>query len=420
MLWFFVGWVVLLLLSVPITFSVLIVSISYLLINGGLAMAAQRMVAGVNSFTLLAVPFFIFSGNLMNATGITTRIFRFAKAMVGHIPGGLGHVNILASLLFSGMSGSAHADAGGLGKIEIQAMREEGYDDGFAGALTSASSIVGPLMPPSIPMVIYGSVASVSVGRLFIGGIIPAFLASLSLMVLVFFIARKRKYAVYARTNLREKGTAFVLAFPALVTPVIIIGGIFSGVFTPTEAAAVTSFYALFLGMFVYRTFTMKKLWEVLRDTLNSTAEIGFIIAAISLMGFVLAREQIPQQIAQFFITYTSHPIVFLLAVNVMLLLLGTVVETLATLLLVVPILVPVATALGISPVHFGVVVVMNMMIGILTPPMGVSLFVVAKVGNIPFGTLARAIIPFLVPLFVVLMLLIFFPQLVLFLPSLM
>ncbi len=420
MLWFFLGWVVLLLLSVPITFSVLIVSITYLLVNGGLAMAAQRMVAGVNSFTLLAVPFFIFSGNLMNATGITTRIFRFAKAMVGHIPGGLGHVNILASLLFSGMSGSAHADAGGLGKIEIQAMREEGYDDGFAGALTSASSIVGPLMPPSIPMVIYGAVASVSVGRLFIGGIVPAVLASLSLMVLVFFIARKRNYPVYPKTNLKEKGTAFILAFPALVTPVIIIGGIFSGVFTPTEAAAVTSFYALILGVFVYRSFTLKKLFEVLKDTLNSTAEIGFIIAAISLMGFVLAREQIPQQIAQFFITYTSHPIIFLLAVNIMLLLLGTVVETLATLLLVVPILVPVAAALGISPVHFGVVVVMNMMIGILTPPMGVSLFVVAKVGNIPFGVLARAIIPFLVPLFIVLMLLIFFPQLVMFLPSLM
>lgn len=420
MIWFFLSWVLLLVLSVPITFSVLIVSIGYLWINGGLALAAQRMIAGVNSFTLLAVPFFIFSGNLMNATGITTRIFTFAKAMVGHIPGGLGHVNIIASLLFSGMSGSAHADAGGLGKIEIQAMREEGYDDGFSGALTSASSIVGPLMPPSIPMVIYGSVASVSVGRLFIGGIIPALLTSLSLMVLVFFIARKRNYPTYKKTTFMEKVRAFIDAFPALVTPVIIIGGIFSGIFTPTEAAAVTSFYALFLGMVIYKSFTFPKLWEVMKDTLSSTAEVGFIIAAISLMGFVLAREQIPQQIAQFFVSYTSNPIIFLLAVNLLLLILGTVVETLATLLLVVPILVPVAISLGISPVHFGVVVVMNMMIGILTPPMGVSLFVVAKVAKIPFGVLAKAIVPFIIPLFVVLLLLILFPQLVLFLPSLM
>lgn len=420
MIGFFGGWVALLVIGMPITFSILIASIVYLMINGGAALASQRLVAGVNSFTLLAVPFFIFSGNLMNATGITDRIFRFARAMVGHIPGGLGHVNILASLLFSGMSGSAHADAGGLGKIEIQAMRDEGYDDGFSGAVTASSSVVGPLMPPSIPMVIYGAIAGVSVGKLFIGGIIPALLSSASLMVLVFVIAKRRDYPVYPRTSFKEKVVSFWEALPALMTPGIIIAGIFTGIFTPTEAAVVTSAYALFLGLFVYRTFTLKKLHAVLRDTLSSTAVIGFLVAAISIMGYVLAREQIPQRIASFFIAYTSHPIVFLLAVNVLLLLLGTIIETMATLLLVVPILVPVAASLGIDPVHFGVVIVMNMMIGILTPPMGVSLFVVAKVGNIPFRTLARAIWPFIIPLFVVLILLILIPELVMFLPGFM
>jgi len=417
---FFTGWIVLLVSSVPITFSILVVSVIYLMANGGIMLAAQRIVAGVDSFTLLAVPFFILSGNLMNATGITNRIFRFAKSMVGHIPGGLGHVNIFASLLFSGMSGSAHADAGGLGQIEIQAMREDGYDDGFSGAITAASSVVGPLMPPSIPMVIYGAIASVSVGKLFMGGIVPALLCSASLMIIVYIIAKKKKYKIYPKTSLKEKGVSFLDALPALITPAIIIVGIFSGIFTPTEAAVVTSLYALILGVFVYRSITWSKLRTVLRETLSSAAVIGFLTAAISVMGYVLAREQIPQKIALFFINHTASPIVFLLAVNVLLLLLGTIVETMAILLLVVPILVPVAAALGIDPVHFGVVVTMNMMIGILTPPMGVSLFVVAKVGNIPFPVLARSIIPFIIPLFIVLLLLMFFPQLVMFLPGLM
>ena len=420
MLGFFLSWVVLLLTGMPITFTIIIVSLIYMIQNGGIMLAAQRIVAGVDSYTLLAVPFFIFSGNLMNATGITDRIFKFAKRMVGHIPGGLGHVNILASLLFSGMSGSAHADAGGLGQIEIQAMRDEGYDDGFSGAITAASSVVGPLMPPSIPLVIYGAIASVSVGKLFMGGVVPALLVSAALMLYVYFYSKKRNYPVYPKANFKERGKAFVEALPALLTPAIIIAGIFSGIFTPTEAAAVTSLYALVLGIFVYKSFNIKMLRKILKDTLSNAAVIGFLTAAISMMGYVLAREQIPQKIAEFFLTYTSHPIVFLLAVNALLLVLGTVIETMAIILLVVPILVPVAMQLGIDPVHFGVVVTMNMMIGILTPPMGVSLFVVAKVGKIPFKTLSRAIIPFFIPLFTVLFLLMIFPDLVMFLPNLM
>jgi len=388
--------------------------------HGGIMLCAQRLVAGVDSYTLLAVPFFIFSGNLMNATGITDRIFTFAKTCVGHIPGGLGHVNVLASLLFSGMSGSAHADAGGLGQIEIQAMREEGFDDGFSGAITAASSVVGPLMPPSIPLVIYGAIASVSVGKLFLGGVFPAILVSVSLMIYVYFYAKKRHYKTYPKSTFSERWNAFVKAFPALLTPIIIIGGIFSGIFTPTEAAAVTSFYALILGIFVYKTFSLSVMRKVLKDTLSNAAVIGFLTAAISLMGYVLAREQIPQKIAMFFLRYTSNPIVFLLAVDLLLVILGCVIETMAIQLLVIPMLVPVAIALGIDPVHFGVVVTMNMMIGILTPPMGVSLFVVSKISGIPFKTLAKSILPMFIPLTIVLLLLIFFPQIVMFLPNLM
>jgi len=388
--------------------------------HGGIMLCAQRLVAGVDSYTLLAVPFFIFSGNLMNATGITDRIFTFAKTCVGHIPGGLGHVNVLASLLFSGMSGSAHADAGGLGQIEIQAMREEGFDDGFSGAITAASSVVGPLMPPSIPLVIYGAIASVSVGKLFLGGVFPAILVSVSLMIYVYFYAKKRHYKTYPKSTFSERWNAFVKAFPALLTPIIIIGGIFSGIFTPTEAAAVTSFYALILGIFVYKTFSLSVMRKVFKDTLSNAAVIGFLTAAISLMGYVLAREQIPQKIAMFFLRYTSNPIVFLLAVDLLLVILGCVIETMAIQLLVIPMLVPVAIALGIDPVHFGVVVTMNMMIGILTPPMGVSLFVVSKISGIPFKTLAKSILPMFIPLTIVLLLLIFFPQIVMFLPNLM
>jgi len=388
--------------------------------HGGIMLCAQRLVAGVDSYTLLAVPFFIFSGNLMNATGITDRIFTFAKTCVGHIPGGLGHVNVLASLLFSGMSGSAHADAGGLGQIEIQAMREEGFDDGFSGAITAASSVVGPLMPPSIPLVIYGAIASVSVGKLFLGGVFPAILVSVSLMIYVYFYAKKRHYKTYPKSTFSERWNAFVKAFPALLTPIIIIGGIFSGIFTPTEAAAVTSFYALILGIFVYKTFSLSVMRKVFKDTLSNAAVIGFLTAAISLMGYVLAREQIPQKIAMFFLRYTSNPIVFLLAVDLLLVILGCVIETMAIQLLVIPMLVPVAIALGIDSVHFGVVVTMNMMIGILTPPMGVSLFVVSKISGIPFKTLAKSILPMFIPLTIVLLLLIFFPQIVMFLPNLM
>ena len=417
---FFGGWFLLLFAGMPVGFSLIVIAVAFLWIDGaGLAFAPQRMAAGLNSFPLLAVPFFVLTGHLMNSAGVTERLFAFARTLVGHITGSLGHVNVMASLLFSGMSGSAVADAGGLGQLEIKAMRDEKYDDAFAGAVTAASAIIGPLVPPSIPMVIYGVTANTSVGRLFLGGVVPGVLCALALMILIYFIARRRGYPKYPRARLHELLHALRRAALALLTPVIIIGGIFGGWFSPTEAAAVAALYALFLGTMVYRELSWRDLGVVLRDTVNTTAAVGIIVAGVSVFGWVIAREQVPQQAAELFLSLSEDPVVLLLLINLLLLILGTFIESLALLLLVVPVLVPVALQFGIDPVHLGVVIVLNLMVGILTPPMGVALFVVAKVGNIPFAVLARAILPFLVPIVLVLLLITLVPDLVLFLPDL-
>ncbi|MGF1777387.1 TRAP transporter large permease [Vibrio nomapromontoriensis] len=414
----FGGWGALLAVGMPVAFTLYVVSIIYLMVNGGIALAPQKVIAGLNSFPLLAVPFFIFSGLLMNSAGITDKMFKFARDLTGHLTGSLGHVNVLASLLFSGMSGSAHADAGGLGQLEIKAMRDEGYDDGFAGAITAASSVIGPLMPPSIPIVIYGVMSGASVGALFLAGIVPALLCAAALMVMVYLIAKKKGYPVYPRASFRTIAYSFKDASLALFTPVLIIGGIFSGIVTPTEAAVVASLYAMFLGFVVYRELTFKRFIELVHETINTSAVIGFLIGGVGLFGYVIIKEDIPLKAAELFLQVTDSPLVFLLLVSIMLFILGAFIETLALLLILVPILLPITVNLGIDPVHFGIVVVMNMMLGILTPPMGVSLFVVAKVGNIAYETLAKSVLIFLVPLIFVLGLIILFPEMVLFLPN--
>jgi tripartite ATP-independent transporter DctM subunit len=420
MLALFLGWLALLFLGMPVGFSLIVCSVTYLFFSDiGAMFAAQRMLAGLNSFPLLAVPFFIMTGHAMNSAGVTDRIFHFAKTLMGHVTGSLGHVNISASLLFSGMSGSALADAGGLGQLEIKSMRDAGYDDDIAGGITAASSIIGPLVPPSIPLVIYGVVSNSSIGKLFIAGIIPGILCAVSLMVMVYFIAKKRGYPVEPKATFRQRASAAKGAFLPLLTPAIIIGGIFSGIFTPTEAAVVSALYAIFLGAFVYRQITWKVLLEIFRETANTTAVVALMVMGVTLFGWVIAMEQVPLAVAEFFLTFSDNPLMFLLLVNIMLIFLGTFIESLALLLLVVPILVPVAVSFGIDPVHFGVMVMMNLMIGILTPPMGMALFVVAKVGNIPFDVLTRGVLPFLVPLLIVLALLAVFPQITMFLPNL-
>ncbi|MFK7890988.1 MAG: TRAP transporter large permease [Granulosicoccus sp.] len=415
------AWLVLVFIGVPIGVAMILVSMGYFYHTGmGAAFAVQRMVDGLDSFPILAVPLFLLAAAILNSAGITQHLFGFARALVGRFTGGLGHVNVLASLFFSGMSGSAIADAGGLGKMEIKAMREAGYDDDFAGSVTAASSMIGPLVPPSITMVLYGVISNTSIGQLFLGGIVPGFLCALALMVMVYVIARKRNYPRDPVYGKREVLTLFLRSFPALLTPVVIIGGIFSGLFSPTEAAAITVIYALLIDVFIYRQLTWRKLWDALYETTVTASSIAVIIAGVSLLGFVLAREQAAQQVSGLFLSFSTGTASFLILVNILIFVLGAFIETLAILLIVVPILVPVALGFGLDPVHFGIIVVLNLMISTLTPPMGMALFVVARVGEIPYHRLARAILPWLLAPMLVLVLVCLFPVLATGLPGLM
>lgn len=420
MLTFFGAWLALVALAMPVAFALGVVALGWLLVTGGPAIGApQRLMAGVDSFPLLAVPFFVLAGNLMNTSGITDRIYGFATSLVGHLRGGLGHVNIVGSVIFSGMSGSAVADAGGLGALEIKAMAKEGYRREFAGALTAASCVVGPIIPPSIPLVLYAVIANVSVGRLFLGGIVPGLLIGLALMAYVWWVAGREGYPRGRRFTWAERGRAFARAFLPLLTPAIILGGMFGGVFTATEAASVAALYALFLGAVVYRELGWGDLLRVARESLNTTAVVGFVVAAATLFNWVLTRERVPQAVAELLLGVTDDPLLMLLLINLLLLFLGMFMEALAVMVLTVPVLMPVVQSLGIDPVHFGLVLTLNLMIGLLTPPMGIGLFVVAKVGGIPFERLAREVLPFFVPLLAVLALITVFPQTVLFLPDL-
>ncbi len=415
------GWLFLVLLNVPIGLAMIFVSMAYSYWSGlGLSFATQRMVDSLNSFPLLAVPLFILTAEILNSAGITKQLFGFARALVGHITGGLGHVNVMASLFFSGMSGSAMADAGGLGKMEIEAMREAGYDDDFSGPITATSSMIGPLIPPSITMVLYGVIANTSIGKLFLGGVIPGVMCAGALMIMVYIVAKRRNYPRDPVQSPRQILKLFIKSLPALLTPVVIVGGIFSGYFSPTEAAAITVLYAIMIDLLFYRELTIRRLWDAIYGTVVTTSGIATIIAGVGLLGWVLAREQAPQQIAQMFLTIADGPISFLIAVNLMIFVLGAFIESLVILLIVVPILVPLAMGFGIDPVHFGIIVVLNLMISIQTPPMGMALFIVSQVGNIPFQKLAVDVLPWLIPPIIVLILVCVFPILSTGLPSLM
>lgn len=414
-------WFGLLLLGMSVAFTLGIASMVQLWVDGTpLFVMVQRMTKSLSdSFPLLAVPFFIFAGNLMNSGGITERIFGFARVLVGHFRGGLAHVNVIASIIFSGMSGSALADAGGLGNMEIKAMRSAGYESGFAGAVTVASSIIGPLIPPSIPMVLYGVLADASIGRLFLGGVIPGLLTAGSLMIMIAFIAKKRDYPRDPKPELPDIWVALQGAFLPIITPFIIVGGIAFGVFSPTEASVMASVYAIFLSMIVYRTLTSKGLFQVILSTIRTTAMVCFIVATASIFAWVLASHQAPMHVAAWLLSLSDNPLIILLIISVAVFIAGFFIEGLAIMILAVPALAPTLAASGIDPIHFGVVFIFNLMIGLMTPPMGVGLFVVSGVSGIKFETLAKATLPFLVPLMIVLVLLIIFPQLVTWLPDL-
>jgi tripartite ATP-independent transporter DctM subunit len=418
---FFLVFVAMLATGFPIYLALGGASVLYIAFHPDLSLllAVQRMVSAPDSFVLLAVPFFILAGQIMNTGGVTSRIFTFARALVGHFRGGLGYVNVLGSVIFAGMSGSALADAGGLGLIEIKAMRDDGYDDDFAIGLTAASATVGPIIPPSIPFVIYGAMGGVSVAGLFMAGFIPGLIMSITLSVMVAIESRRRNYPLTRRASLRELARAFRGAGLALLMPVILIGGIWVGYFTPTEAAFVSILYALFITIVVYKDLKPSAVPAMMIDTIRMVAPAMAIVAGASLFGWIMNYEKVDQVLMQLLLGITTSKIGVLLIINVVLLVLGMFLEVVSVIMLVLPILQPLVKIVGIDPIHLGVVMVLNLMIGLLTPPVGFVLYILASTTGRPFGYVVRAVMPWIVPLLAALLLLTLFPELVLFLPRL-
>ncbi len=409
----------LLLLRVPVAFAMIAPSMLYFYTNGNsLGLAIRSIVDGINSFPLLAVPLFVFVGALANHTGIAERLFDFSLAALARLRGNLAYVNLATSVGFSWISGSALADAASLSKVQVPQMIRRGYPGRFAVGLTASGSLLSTVMPPSIPAVLFAATASISTGALFAGSILPALLMAFGLAVYIFFWVRRRPGlkgqpfdgAVFRRATWRVLG--------ALLTPVIILGGIFGGFFTPTEGAGVAATYMLLLGV-IYRTITLKVLYRAIKETVVITGGILLILGAANLMGQVLAREQVSRALGEWLTTLTDNPIVFLLILNVVLLLLGTFLEAPPVILVLVPVLMPIAADYGIDPVHLGVIMIINLMIGSLSPPVGAVLFVVGSVTRQPMGEVFRGVLPFLVPLLIVLLILTVFPPIVTIVPSL-
>lgn len=410
-------------LGYPIAFGMFISSIFYLLISRiDLSTVMDVMVIQFeNQFVLLAVPLFIFTAKVMNAGRLTDKLFDFAKVLVGPLKGGLGHVNIVASIIFAGMSGSEIADVAGLGAVEIKAMKDSGYDGPFSCAVTCASATIGPIIPPSIPMVIYSMLSGASVGYLFLGGVIPGFILGGVLMVLVFILSMKRKYPTGNWVSLREFLKVFLKSFLIILAPVILLGGIYGGIFTPTEAAGVVSVYVLILSFFVYRTLGIKAVYKVFIETIVSTGFISFIVACAFIFGYVVAREEIPALITKGFINLglMKSQWTVLLSLNILFLILGCFIDVSAILLIVVPIVLPLVKASGIDLVHFGVVTVFNLMIALDTPPFGETAFITSAISGTPLADVFKEMIIFIAFELIALFTVTYLPDTVLWIPRL-
>ncbi len=419
---FILGFAAIFLLRLPIAFGLLMNAFVYMMLAGlDLGLVAESVLSNLWSrYIIIAVPLFVFTANVMNTGKVTDLLFGFADSVVGRLPGGMGHVNVLASFIFSGMTGSAVADASGLGLMEIEAMRKYGYDDGFSCAITAASSTIGPIFPPSIPMVFYAMLSGTSIGALFIGGMIPGIILGVALMAYVAVIARIRNYPRGRQCSLREFTRNTLRAIPALLTPVILLGGIYSGVVTPTEAAALAGFYALVISILVYRTLGPQSLLEVLVSTVKTTGALSIIVGAAFASAFVVGTEGIGRYFGELLLGMTENKYVLLLLINILFLLLGMLIDTSTIIVVFIPIVLPLVRLLGIDLVHFGVVIVLNMMIGLSTPPFGVLLFIVSGVSDTPLRSVIREMIPMIVVMLGVLLLLTYAPQIVLFLPNLM
>jgi TRAP-type C4-dicarboxylate transport system permease large subunit len=456
------AFIALMILGLPVALALAVSSIVYLLTHTTTpdVIVAQRMIAGVESFPLLAVPFFILAGNLMNIAGVTGRIYGFAVALVGWMRGGLAQVNIIGSVIFSGMSGTAIADAAGIGTIEIKAMKDHGYPLDVAVGVTAASATLGPIIPPSLPFVIYGMMANTSIGALFLGGVVPGVMMTLFMMITVAVFARTRGWGSdtpFSWTKIGEAGLEIVIvaAFPlvawglhaaglsvnaaimialallialdwwfdfsavmALMTPVILIGGMTLGLVTPTEAACAAVIWSLFLGLVRYRSMTLRTLAKATFDTIETTASVLFIVTAASIFAWLLTVSQAAQTLSDLILSFTQNKWVFLLLVNILLLFIGCFLDTIAAITITVPILLPIALKLGVDPVHFGLIMTLNLMIGLLHPPLGMVLFVLSRVARLSVEQTTMAILPWLVPLFIALAAITFIPEITLWLPK--
>ena len=420
---FLAGLTLFLLAGVPIAMALGLASFAYLIITDNLSLMAifpQRMLGSVNQFVLLTIPLFLLAGNLMNHGGITQRILAFANAFVGHRKGGLSLVNVIASMFFGGVSGAAAADTSALGTILIPGMTKSGYPAEYAAGLTAVSSVVGSLIPPSIIMVIYGVLTGTSIAQLFIAGIVPGLMVGFSLLGYAVWVARRRDYPVFERLSTKQRVRAFWQALPVLFLPFIIIGGILFGVFTPTESAAVAVVYAIFLGAILYRTLTLQNFFNSLVSTAVMTAGIMFIVSMASVVQFILSFERIPAEVTTFVLGLTSDPTLLTLLICALLLVLGMFLEPIAAMIISLPVLFEVGVVIDLDPIHFGMIVVLNLAIGLATPPVGICLFIACAIANISLEAISKAILPMLGVVLVVLMLVTFIPQLSLFLPSLM
>ncbi len=408
-------------IGAPVAYAILISAFVYLAVGGNsIGVAGKVLMDGLyQSFILLAVPLFIVAANIMNAGTISERLLQFCVGLVGRFRGGLGHVNIVASLIFSGMSGSAIADAAGIGRIIIEMMTKSGqYTRGYAAAITAASATIGPIIPPSIPMVLYALISNTSIGYLFLGGIVPGLLIGAVLMVMNWWISSRRGFALEEPVPLSELPKLTVNAFPALMMPAILLYGIYGGVTTPTEAAALAAFYALVLATLFYRALSFRRFYEILAESARSSATVGLVIGGALILNYVVASENIPGMMANALVGLDVDPLLFLLSVNLLLLLLGCVLDATTIILVILPLFLPACRELGIDLVHFGVVSVVNCMIGLITPPYGILLFVINAVTRIPLGEIIAEIWLFLLALVAALLLMILFPQIVLWLPT--
>ena len=415
----FIIFLVLLLIGVPIAFSLGLSSLFYLFTNNiPLTVISQKFYSGMDSFTLLCIPGFMLAGALMNGGGITRRILNFCNSFLGHFRGSLALVNIVASMVFAGISGTAIADVCSLGSMLIPAMVDDGYDDDFSVAVTAASSVVGPIIPPSVPMVIAGSCVSISVGKMFQAGIIPGILLGMALCIPTYIISVKRNYPRHDRAGWKVRLETTKDAIWAMLMPVILLGGILSGVFTPTEASIVTCVYALVVGVFVYKEIQITDVPRIVWENIRACASIIVLIGLANVFAYILTAERIPQMVANSILSITDNRIVVILLINVVLLFVGMFMESLAAILITFPVLLPVATAVGMEPVHFALMAILNLTLGLTTPPVGMCVCTGAQIGKISAFKAFKATIPFLATSLIVLMLVSFIPQLTLWIPS--